>query len=205
MSFKAGIGSLTVLALLAPAMALGQADQAMWQRGTTLSVFGGGAFTSNHEAPLIGAALGWEFTPRLAVEGGAAWLRWNERSDGFSADLRVRVPILSARPVVPYIAGGVGLHRASFDSPGDDLPPFYRARATGSRPRLGATAAFTDPTLVLAGGLDIFVTRTMAVRPDVSAAVVMRDGRTRTLATAAIHLAYHFEEHLAVPRRLGSR
>ena len=49
-----------------------------------------------------------------------------------------------------------------------------------------------------------FVSQHIAVRPDVEATVVMRNPHTRVLATAAVHLAYHFEDHpIALARLVG--
>ena len=201
-AFHSLIGAL-VLLMLCSTGAAAQPDPEIWRRGTTLNVFGGAAF-NGEPAPLIGAGLGWEIVPRLSVEGSGAWLGERQGVGGFSADVRALFPLVTARPVAPFLAAGVGLHRATFDRAAE-MPEFYRHRLAGSPERVGRYASFTDPTLVFGGGVDLFVTRALAVRPDLTAAVLLRDGRTRTAVTAAVHLAYHFEEHLVVPARRARR
>jgi hypothetical protein len=40
------------------------------------------------------------------------------------------------------------------------------------------SATFTDPSLAFGGGVNVFVSRQIAVRPEVDATIVMRDRRT---------------------------
>ena len=189
-----------VLALLFSATASAQTKTTeMWRRGTTLNVFTGAAAAPSDRAPLAGGAFGWEITPRIALEGSGTWMEWGHRAHGFSATIRALLPISTARPVIPFIAAGVGLHRASFQTADSQMPDFYRDRLAGSPERFGVSAAFTDPTVVLGGGVNGFISRHIAIRPDVNAIVVMRDGHSRTMMTTAVHLAYHFEDHPITP------
>jgi hypothetical protein len=150
--------------------------------------------------------MGWELTPRIAVEGSATWIGLTADTDAFAAAVRAKVNLATARPVVPFLAGGVGLYRASFhgiDAAG--LPGFYRDRVGGESGGLGTSVSFTDPSLVAGGGVTIFLTRHLAIRPEVEAIVVMRDSRTHMAGVAGVHLAYHFEEHPITPSRRPSR
>lgn len=192
--------------VLFSATASAQTDAAtMWRHGTMLNVFGGLA-ASDDRSPLARGALGWEITPRIALEGSGAWFEWGDGSHGFGAALRVLVPLRTSRPMVPFLAGGVGLYRAWYEVTDATMPEFYRRR-TGGRPEgFGGSATFTDPSLVVGGGVNVFVSRHVAIRPDVDATVVMRNSRARVMATATVHLAYHFEDHpIALARLVGQR
>jgi hypothetical protein len=70
-------------------------------------------------------------------------------------------------------------------------------------PGLTEGQTFTDPALVLGGGVNVFFNRHIAVRPDLEAMVVMRDSHRYVVTTAAIHLAFHFEDHPVTPARRG--
>lgn len=195
---------LMLLLLSAPASA--QPDAAtVWRRGTTLNLFGGIAATSNDRGPLAGGALGWEITPRIALEGSGAWFEWGHRAHAFGAALRALVPLATSRPVIPFLAGGVGLYRASFRAADTKMPDFYRRRIVDQPERFGASTTFTDPSLVFGGGVNVFASRHVAIRSDVDATVVMRNSRARVIMTAAVHLAYHFEDHPITPARSMGR
>jgi len=193
--------------LLASATASAQDDAStMWRRGTTLNVFGGLAAASNDRGPLAGGAIGWEITPRIAVEGSGAWVEWGHEAQAFSAALRALVPLRTSRPVIPYLAGGFGLVRASFEIADPEVPEFYRRRIANRPEAVRGAATFTDPSVVVGGGVNMFLSRHIAIRPDVNATVVMRDSRARVMTTAAVHLAYHFEDHPITPARvIGGR
>jgi hypothetical protein len=164
-----------------------QADPTVWRRGTTLNVFGGVASASGDRAPLAGAALGWEVTPRIGFEASGSWLDWGHSAHGFAATMRALVPLRPSRSVAPFVAAGAGLYRASFHIADRAMPGFYRRRVD-ARPEVYLTSAtFTDPSI--------------AFRPEMDATVVMRDRRTRTFPTLQIHLAYHFEDHPITPTR----
>jgi hypothetical protein len=67
------------------------------------------------------------------------------------------------------------------------------------RERLGVSATFTDPSVVFGGGLNVFVSRHVAIRPNLEATVIMRDRQTHMVGSAAVHLAYHFKDHPITP------
>lgn len=196
---------LFALVLLAgTATASAQTDPGAWRRGTTLNIFGGLAATSKDRAPLLGGALGWEISPRIGVEASGAWVEWGHKAHGFDAAIRALVPLRSSRSVAPFLAAGIGLHRASFQTEDRRIPEFYRRRIDEQPGAFGLTTTFTDPSLVFGGGVNVFLSRQIAVRPEVDATIVMRDSRTRVMPTARIHLAYHFEDHPITSERVVS-
>jgi hypothetical protein len=100
----------------------------------------------------------------------------------------------TAGRVVPFVTGGVGLYRASFDRTDVEMPHFYGGRLT-SMNALGSAITFTDPSVVGGGGVNVFVTRKWTIRPEVLATVAVRDSRSFVVTTAAVRLGYHFESH----------
>ena len=172
----------------------------MWTHGTTVNLFAGTAAASSETGPLAGGAVGWEVTPWVALEGSGSWLNRRDGAEAFAADLKVLVNVRAARPVVPFVAGGVGMYRASFDSSRGDLPGFYQGRL----PANGANVThmtFTDPSFVVGGGVNLFVGRHVAIRPDVEAKIVWRRSQNYVVTAVSVHLAYHFEDHPITPSR----
>jgi hypothetical protein len=187
-----------VLAILAPG-ALAQTTSATdWRHGTTLAGFAGAASASSDTDAAAGLSLGWEVTPRFGVEGRGIWFRAGANQDAFAAALAARVALKPGRPVVPFASAGVGLFHAGFEANATDVPGFYASRMT-SRGIRGET--FNDFALSFGGGVDLFVTRHWAVRPEVT--VLLATTRTDVHATTVYgaQLAYHFEEHLITPQR----
>jgi len=62
-----------------------------------------------------------------------------------------------------------------------------------------STMTFNDPSLVGGGGVEMFVSRHWAVRPEILATVVLRDSRNFVVTTGAVRLGYHFEDHPVTP------
>ena len=58
---------------------------------------------------------------------------------------------------------------------------------------------FTDPSFILGGGVNLFVTRHVALRPDVEAKLVRRNSQNYVVTAVSVHLAYHFEDHPMTP------
>lgn len=167
-----------------------------WSHGTTLNVFAGVNSASSQAGSLAGGAVGWEVRRWLAVEGIGSWLDRGAGADAFAADLKAIVSPVSAHGFVPFIQAGIGMYRASFQLSRAELPDFYRSR-------VGATASgfdsitFTDPSVIVGGGVNLFVTQHVAIRPDIQAKVVVRDSHHYVVTAVAVHLAYHFEKHPA--------
>jgi hypothetical protein len=173
----------------------------IWRHGTTANIFAGVASSASRTRSIAGGAVGWEVTPWVGLEGRFTWQDRSEDQDAFAAELSAHVNLLRARPVVPFVKGGVGLYRASFGRVLDDVPEFYRRRLAPPDPALRARQTFTDPSFVFGGGVNVYVSRHVAIRPEVEAIMVRRDGRGHVVTAVTVHLAYHFEEHPITPGR----
>src|SRR6185369_10497188 len=123
----------------------------MWSHGTTLAVFGGPAAVSGDRAAIAGGAFGWEIRPWFAIEGGGTWLDWGQAAHAFAPSVTAQAALLTRRPVVPFVTGGVGLYHASFNRLDTTMPGFYRRRMMGMSD-MGSTATFTDPSVVGGAG-----------------------------------------------------
>jgi hypothetical protein len=179
------------MAIMAAAVeAWGQtSSDAHWQRGTTLGGFAGAA--SVEGATLAtGTALGWEFHKLVTVEGRGIWMTKDPGGTDFFVALNAIVPFPRLRNVVPFASAGVGMYQATVDASTSEVPDFYQQRLHG-HPR----ATFEDVALPFGGGLNVFVTSHIAIRPEVSLILIVNGGETRTVGLYGVHLAYHFESH----------
>jgi hypothetical protein len=171
-----------------------------WSHGTTLSVFAGAASASSDTGPVAGGAVGWEITPWVAVEGSGSWLDRRRGADAFAADLKALVNLTRPHTVVPFLEGGIGMYRASFDMSRATFPEFYRRRL-GPDAENRQNLTFTDPSFILGGGVNLLVAPHVTIRPDVEAKIVRRDSQNHVVTALSVHLAYHFEDHRIVRRR----
>jgi len=199
------MGALIVLVVAAAATAQTQhkvqppPPSTMWQHGSTLNLFAGTAAASSHRGAIGGGAVGWELKPRFAVEGSGEWMEWGAGSHAFALAITAQTGLAGPRPVMPFLTGGVGLYRASFDRPGTAMPGFYSRRMAMDGVRMGTTATFTDPAIVFGGGVSAFLNRHWAIRPDVREMVVLRNSGSYVVTAFAVHVAYHFEDHSVAP------
>jgi hypothetical protein len=169
-----------------------------WSHGTTLSGSVGVPMESDRTGAALSGAVGWEMTPRFAIEGTGSWLDFGHGASGFGGAITLRTRLFGHRKVDPLVQAGIGMYRASFGL-ASTLPRFYERR-TSRRP-LAGDLTFTDPTVVAGGGVNIFLNRRFAVRPDVAATIVLRDGRRHVITTAGAYAVYHFEAHPVTPAR----
>lgn len=58
---------------------------------------------------------------------------------------------------------------------------------------------------IVGGGVDVFTTRHLAIRPEIDAIVVRRQSRSYVVTAVTMHVAYHFEEHPATPAARGRK
>ena len=161
---------------------------------------------SRPEDPGIGTG------PSDPPPGWDAWAGWSEAGVGAPPN-DPRVPDLSALiglggtrdTAVPYLAVGVGIQRSTFDIPAgaaaDTVPAFYRRRLGVTAGGLGARRSFTDPTLVAGAGVDIALSRTVVLRPDVRVLFVVNGGRHESVAVATLNFGYRFEHKPVTPAR----
>lgn len=166
-----------------------------WHRGTTLAGFVGAASPASGTDVAAGLALGWELTPHFTLEGRGMWFDAGPGADALAAVLGARIPLVAARPVVPFASAGVGVYRATFDAAS------YQRRLMGmmSGPGRFPARAFDDFAVALGGGADIFLARHLALRPDLTVLLVTTRSDTRAVPVYGLQLAYHFESHPITP------
>ena len=192
-----------IVAIVAGWPAYGSAQEVIrpgeWSRGTTLSGFAGMATDGDHWGPVIGGVAGYEITPRFTIEGSGSWLEFGEGMNAFAGAIKLRARLSGRRTVDPFVLGGVGFYRASFDRPSSVAPGFYRNRLRAQGTGLGDTS-FTDPALVVGAGVNVFVTRHFALRPDVESFIILRNRRSMAVTTLSLHAVFHIESHPVTPR-----
>jgi hypothetical protein len=166
-----------------------------WSQGTTIEAFGGVATADSRSGALAGGAAGWEITPRLGLEGSVAWFDRSGGSEAFAAAVTAHANLLGPAIVVPFVKGGVGMYRATFGQERDDIPDFYRRRLGPGAPSPGRYHTFTDPSLVVGGGVNLFTTRHWVISPEIESIILRQQSRTHVVTSVTAHVAYHFEEH----------
>jgi len=173
----------------------------IWSHGTTLNLFAGAASEPTKGALIAGGAVGWQLTPTMAIEGTGGWIDSQHSSSWFTAALKAQVRLAHARGINPYVEGGIGLCRATFDAGQANLPVFYRGRMSSPPGASLMNQTFTDPTFAFGGGLNIIATRHIAVRPAVEVGMAFRNSDTFTITAGVVRLAYHFENRPVTPAR----
>jgi hypothetical protein len=194
--------TVVALALSVPAWTQPAPEAHEWGHGTTLTGFTGAAVDSSRSGALFGGAIGWEMTPKVAIEGSGLWVEHGSGTDAFAGALKVQAALLRRHAARPFLQAGVGLYRASFDVR-DEMPDFYGDRIRSDPFGHGLIRTFMDPSLVAGGGVDLFVSRNLAVRPDIETMFVLHDGKSHVVTAIRINVAYHFEEHPVTPVRAG--
>jgi hypothetical protein len=170
-----------------------------WTPGTTLNLFGGIGVDSSHTGGAAGGAFGWDVTPRFSVEGSGTWFDRGSSAEGFAADLSVLINLRAPRRAVPFVKVGGGLYWTSFDPSRSPMPEFYRERLEPSDV-FGQHVTFTDPAIVAGGGVTLWLTENVSIRPEVDVKLVTRSD-IHPVGTAVIRFAYHFEDHPVESRR----
>jgi hypothetical protein len=199
--------ALTVAALAVAAPATAQVVRPdEWDRGTTLTGFAGMAFDSSRQGPLFGGTVGWELTQIFAIEGTGMWVHPGSNADVFAAALKVRTALFGGRQrlrgAVPFLQAGIGFYRATFEG-SEEIPDFYRHRM--ARDVSPGTSSFTDPSFVFGGGADVFISRNLAIRPDVEAMLVFRNSDSHIVTAIRFNVVYHIEDHPVTPSRRAGR
>ena len=188
--------SLVVLALVSAAQPAGaQTDSASgmdWQHGTTLFGFGGAQSASSRVSAAAGMGFGWEVTQRLALEGRATWFDVNPDTPDFAATMAAHVPLMTRRSVLPFVTGGLGMYRATYDSQSSAANAFYQNRmgdaVTGRR-------TFQDFMVAFGAGVDVHLTDHFFLRPEANMMLVTGDGNYRPIGLYGVQLVYHVERH----------
>ena len=193
------VALLLFAGLLAPRAARAQGDaEAPWGPGIRLAIDAGAASADSTVAGVAGASLGWEISPRFALEGSGTWFNGIAGADQFAAILGARISFAPGT-FVPSLFGGVGMLRASVQTNDPKLSRFYAERLDVVPGQ--TTQIFEDLVFAAGAGTDIYLSSHLAVRPDVRVLFGMSDVETRVLPVFAVHLAYHFEAHPYLPKQ----
>lgn len=195
--------TLVALALSVPALAQPAVRADEWARGTTLTGFTGAAVDSTRTGPMFGGSVGWELTPRIAIEGSGLWVYHEANTSAFAGVAKVQASLLGPHKAVPFLQAGIGLYRASFHPSRAATPSFYQRRMGPDGAGHVGLRTFTDPSVVLGGGANVFLSRNLAIRPDVETMVVLRNARSHVVTAVRVHVVYHFEDHPVTPARRG--
>ena len=190
--FIAGTCGIFLLATPAAVAAQSTTD---FTRCTTANFMGGVSFDNSNPTGVLGGAFGWELTARLNIETTARWLVPKDGADAFAFLFTVQAPLLARRTFVPFVSGGAGVYSANFDSGSTAIPEFYSQRMTPPGVPSGSAERFTDPAVVLGGGVSIFASRNVSVRPEVETIWLRSDGMNHFVTSVMVRFAYHFEEH----------
>jgi hypothetical protein len=180
------------LLLVAAARASAQTAPMDWRHGTILEGFVGTQTASSDVSPAAGVGLGWEMTRRLSFEGRGTWFAVNEGPSDFSATLAAHVALLRPRTVVPFVSAGVGMYRATVNSAWADVPEFYRLRMSPEAP---GNHTFEDFLMTFGGGVNVFVTSHLALRPEANLMLVTTTNDARPVGMYGVQVVYHFEAH----------
>jgi hypothetical protein len=193
-ALQAGCFALLAL-LLSNITSAQQANPPESQRATTLNVFGGASSDGSQAGLTAGMAMGWDATPRLAFEGSGSWLDRGNGANAFAAVAKVQGRLRSARPVVPFVEAGFGMYRAWFEPDSTSIPEFYQQRISAT----DRTA--TDPAFLFGGGVSLFASRRIAIRPEVETLLVRNSGQNYFVTSVAARFIYHFEDRPVTPAR----
>jgi hypothetical protein len=54
---------------------------------------------------------------------------------------------------------------------------------------------------MVGGGVNVFVARHVAIRPDIEAKIVRRNAQNYVVTAVSVHMSYHFEDQPITPSR----
>jgi hypothetical protein len=192
-ALQAGGSALVMLMTLSMNASAQQAAPSEGEHATTLNVFAGAGTDSSETGLVAGMAMGWDATPLFALEGSGSWLDRGDGANAFAAALKVQARLRSVRPVVPFAEAGFGLYRAWFDPGAPAVPEFYQHRITTT------DRTVTDPAFVVGGGVSLFASRRISIRPDLETMLVRSSGQNYFVTTFAVRFVYHFEDRPITP------
>ena len=189
------------LALMAAVPLAAHAQTPNFSRCTTANFFGGAATAKEMRQALFGGAAGWEMTPRLSAEMTTKWLVPEGSAEAFSAIGTLQMAFTGRQRFVPFLTVGAGVHHASFDVDKSEIPEFYARRLTAPAVMTSTRQTFTDPAVVAGGGVSIFASRHVSVRPEIEVMLVPSDSETYVMTSFTVRFAYRFELHRVTPDR----
>ena len=183
--------AIVFAALAVPASAQRQAAPAPepddWSHGTILTAIGGLGTDTSDPGLAAGGAIRRELAPRVAIEGSALWLDDAAGADGFNAALKVRAGFRQTG-VSPFVEGGVGLYHVSTTAGPETMPAFYSHRMVSATNGTTVTQSFTIPSFHIGAGINVFLSRHIALEPAVEAIIVTADSQSYTLTSVTIRL-----------------
>jgi hypothetical protein len=196
-------GWAAALLVSVSAAASAQTDPAAvgFRQCTTAGVLAGGGFATSDRGFVGGASIGWGITPRLTIEGRVLWLDRDPGSEGFTAGFSANLGLASLDNAEPYLKGGVGFYRASFDTAQATPPAFYRRRIAEDDSAARTTYAFADPAVAVGGGVKLVDRRHFTIRSEIEAMIAWHDADGYVITAVTVHFVYHFEDHAITPAR----
>jgi hypothetical protein len=166
-----------------------------FRHATTLGISGGAAVDGEQAGAAAGALLGWQLSPRLAIEGFGRWFNRDHDSSAFAAAFTVQANVVSAGTTGMFVTGGFGMYYVDFGPAAmTSMPDFYRRRMSEEHAPVSGRS-FTDPAIVAGGGVQFAVSRHVILRPYIDATIVPAQSRYHVVTTFAVSLAYRFEQH----------
>ena len=184
---------VVVLLMLSVTAAAQEPGASEWQHATTLNAFAGVGTDSSTTGLSAGMAIGWDATPQLALEGSGSWLDRGAGADAFSAVMKVQVRLRPVGTVVPFGEAGFGMYRAWFDPDSTAIPEFYQDRITPT------DRTVTDPAFVFGGGVNLFASRRISIRPEVETMLVRDSSQNYFVTSVAARFVYHFGDQPITP------
>lgn len=189
--------AMTLALLSAPVVAQTSTREPVdFRHATTLAVFGGAAVDSADGGPVAGGTLGWQVSPSFAVEGVGRWNHRGSDTDAFTAALLLQTDLISSGDTRVFFSGGLGVHHVSFGPAAHtSMPDVYRRRVAAHDRGPVSQMSFTDPAVVVGGGIKFALSRHVSLRPAIDATIVSVGSRYHYVTTFAVSLAYRFEHH----------
>jgi hypothetical protein len=195
---RAVIVGVLLSSMVGVTSAAAQAPTHDWSEGSSVNLFGGLSMDGDAGGGLFGGGAGWALTPLFGLEGRVGWSKGVSETDAFAASLTGRFSPRKPRTSVPFARVGVGLYRASFDTTAD-IPEFYRRRLTAGDLEVNHRRSMIDPSILVGAGVDVWVSRHVAIRPEVEVTTVLSDGRGYLVTNATFHIIYTFESRPVTP------
>jgi hypothetical protein len=193
-----------LLSLIVPALAHAQTDTLPdhdWTHCSTLRLAAGVASADSEAGAGLGGGFGWTLNRRLALNADAVWFDRPAGEERFAGGVTAEVALADDWRVLPYVDAGFGVSIASFDLAKRAPSDFYDRRIAEDERSTGVTRTFADPAFIVGAGAKALVTRTIEVRPGVSAIVAWRDGRTAVTTLVSVGVNFHLENRAITPDR----
>ena len=161
-----------------------------WRRGDRLAEYDGNIRSDGRLG--VDASSG-------EIEGVAAWLAQRKGTEAFAADLKLLISLTRPAGIVPYVGGGAGLYRGTFEPARVAMPAFYQRR--DEDPARTRSISFTDPSVVIAAGAHLFVSRHFSIRPELGMRIVTNRSNTYRVTTVTFGEFAKSWRHPSTPSR----